>query len=498
MSQETDTEVYTPRDLLVEKARRLTEEQYRYYEPTGKGEEFINAFADGDNFIILYSAANGVGKTCTLVNLLAHLFWNTGENPYFNGKLFKDFPYSKRGRIVSTPTNVEKNIIPEMKQWFPKGKYKTGKGNKKFESIWKTSTGWEFDIMTYEQDSMEFEGATLGWAVFDEPPPQAILKATISRMRKGGIIIIGATPLGGSAYLYDQFAKGSMEVELTSSETGAVMKYERKIGYIECDIESACREHGVRGHLRHDDIMKMIAEYSEDEKQARIYGKFQHLVGLVFKTFSRQVHVIPAFDINMRDYTVYEALDPHPRNPDAVIWIAVDRKGTKFVIDEAFIKVESEEDLASKIKAKASQYRVVKRIADPSAWVNNQHNADGKCLADKLADYGLSYIPASKARTMSDRRIATALKYIEINGYMQKAPEMYIFDTCPVTISEFEHYRWQEYTGKGADNHNANEKPVDKDDHFIEDIGRILYSEPQFIQYVPPAPVSAPNLDPYA
>lgn len=498
LQKNRDIQDYEPRALLIEEARRLTEEQYRYYEPSGKGEEFIDSFASGENFIILYSAANGVGKTATCSNILAHLFWNTGENPYFEGKLFKDFPYKKRGRIVSTPTNVEKNIIPEMKMWFPRGKYTTSKGNKKFESIWKTNTGWEFDIMTYEQDPMEFEGVTLGWAWFDEPPPEAILKATISRMRTGGVIIIGATPLAGSAYLYDAFAKGNIEVELTSKESGAVMKYERKVGYIEADIESACKEHGVRGHLKHEHIMQMVAEYSEDEKQARIYGKFQHLVGMVFKQFSRKVHVIPPFNIDIKNYSVYEYLDPHPRNPDAVLWVAVDRKGTKFVIDELFVKVTSEEDLASRVKSKASQYRIIRRMADPSAFNSNQHNDEGKSLADKLTEYGLNYVPATKQRAMADRRISTALQYTEINGYMQKAPEVYFFDTCQRTIWEMEHYRWQEYTGKSADLHNPKEKPVDKDDHMVENLGRCLYNEPQFVPMTTPAPVEAPNLDPYS
>lgn len=498
MPKAKDTEEYEPRDVLIEKARRLTEEQYRYYEPSGKGEEFIDAFASGENFIVLYSAANGVGKTATVSNILAHLFWNTGENEYFNGELFKNFPFLKRGRIVSTPTNVQKNIIPEMKTWFPKGRYTAKRGNKTFESIWTTDSGWEFDIMTYEQDSMEFEGVTLGWAWFDEPPPQAIFKATVSRMRKGGIIIIGATPLAGSAYLYDAFAKGNYEVELKSSEDGTITKFQRKVAYIEADIESACREHGVRGHLRHQDIENMVAEYSEDEKQARIYGKFQHLVGLIFKRFNRKVHVIPPFAITPRDFTVYEFLDPHPRTPDAVMWVAVDRKGTKYVIDELFVKVDSIADLAWRIKSKASQYRVVKRMADPWIFVPNQHLDDGRTLAEKLADEGLPYIEATKERAMSDRRITDALSYTEINGYMQKAPEVYIFDTCQRTIFEFEHYRWQEYTGKAADLHDPKPKPVDKDDHMIENLGRALYNEPVFVPYTPPAAIPQPNLDPYA
>lgn len=484
------------REIKIEELRRMEEEKYRFYEPSGKGEEFINAFASGENFIVLYSAANGVGKTCTCSNLLAHLFWPTEENPYFQGKMFKAWPYLKRGRIVSSPTNIDKNVIKELKDWFPKGRYTAKKGNKKFDSVWTTDTGWEFDIMTYEQDSMEFEGVTLGWAWFDEPPPEAIFKATISRMRKGGIIFIGATPLAGSAYMYDAFAKGNFTTEIKGND-GVIIKHERKVAYIEADIWSASRTKGVRGHLRDEDINNIIAEYSEDEKQARIYGKFQHLVGMVFKEWNRNVHVIRPFNIDIKNFTVYEFLDPHPRNPDAVLWVAVDRKGTKYVIDEMFIKVESTEELAMKIKSKASQYRVVKRMADPWIFVKNQHNQHGKTIGMELADLGLSYMEATKQRTMADRRIRDALNYTEINGYMMKAPEVYVFDTCQRTIYEMEHYRWQENTGKSADNKNASDKPVDKDDHMIENLGRCLYNEPVFIPYERPQAIYAPNLDPY-
>ena len=59
------------------------------------------------------------------------------------------------------------------------------------------------DLMSYEQDTKEFEAVDLGFAWFDEPPPESIYKATVARMRRGGIIFITATPLTGSAWLYD-------------------------------------------------------------------------------------------------------------------------------------------------------------------------------------------------------------------------------------------------------------------------------------------------------
>lgn len=489
------------RALQLELLRRLEREKYRYYEPTGVGEEFIDAVACGENFIVLYSAANGVGKTATGSNILAHLFWNTGENQYFNDGIFKQFPWKKKGRVISDPTNLTKNIIPELKFWFPEGRYTTNKGNKTFESIWETDTGWEFDMMTYEQDPREFEGVTLGWAWFDEPPPEAIFKATVSRMRKGGIIIITATPLAGSAYLYDAFAKGNYKVEVTSEEGGVTAEYTRKVAYIEAGIESACKTHGVRGHLEHEHIMNIIAEYSEEEKQARIYGKFQHLVGLVFKRWNRKIHVVKPFALDPAEYVVWHALDPHPRTKDAGLWVAIDRKGRKFVVDELWVKPENgTKELAYLLKNKHSQYRVVKQIIDPSASIVNQHDEDGKSLTERLNALGCAYEDASKERTLANQRIMDAMAYQKLeDGEMIQAPEIYVFENCQQLIWEIEHWRWQELKGRSSETKNAPNAPIDKDDHLIEDLGRILIQEPQWFP-IPPKrnKIETIQFDPYA
>ena len=479
------------RAIKEEKVRRMREQKYRYYEPNGVIEDFINGYGSGDYFILFLSAANGVGKTAAAANILSNLMCET-DNPWFNGEqggggIFNDFPYLHKGRIVTDSALVETNVINELKFWMPKGKYTTSKGGKHYESQWEVDGGkkgkWDFDIMTYNQDPEEFEGVTLGWAWFDEPPPDAILKATIARMRRGGIIIITATPISGSAHLYDMFAKGEVETEVVLREGEEPVKVKRKVYHVTADVESACKQHGVRGHLEHDHILQMIAEYPEDERQARIYGKFQHLVGLVFKRFSREIHVIKPFPINERDFVAFEYLDPHPRNPDALLWVAVDRKGTKYVIDELYVKPDDTTDLADKIKRRASNYRVYGRWIDPWAFNYDQHKEDEPNLSDQLAAEGLTYLPAPKQRRAADKRIETALNYQEVNGNMIRPPELYIFDCCERLIWELEHYRWDEYTGKTADKHNRKERPVDKDDHMIENLGRALISEHQFVEF---------------
>ena len=193
----------TSEDKLNQVLRlRRRNNRYKYYVPNSKCEEFIELVGTGETFVSLFSAGNGVGKSANGANIVANIVFGKSNN-WFAYPLFEKWPYRKRGRIVSDPTTIQGVIIPELKKWFPVDRYTTNKGGKNFEAQWQTDTGWLIDLMTYEQDAKEFESATLGFCWFDEPPPSAIYKATVARMRKGGIIFITATPLTGSAWMYD-------------------------------------------------------------------------------------------------------------------------------------------------------------------------------------------------------------------------------------------------------------------------------------------------------
>jgi len=242
----------------------------------------------------------------------------------------------------------------------------------------------------------------------------------------------------------------------------------KSAGMIWADVEANCIEHGIRGRLKHSDIEKMVAQYTDDEKHARIHGKFHHF--------------IKPSEVTKKDYIVLEALDPHPRNPDAVMWLAVDNKGTKFIVDELY-GVFTTGELAKRIEKKADRYRLGMRLADPSAFEEDKHqdNPVEQTLAAKLWDLGLEYQAATKNRRRADRRIKDALDYEMKGEEIIVAPELYIFDTCKRTIWELEHLVWDEWRGTAAERKSPKEKPVDKDDHMIENLGRILVQEPEFI-----------------
>lgn len=74
-----------------------------------------------------------------------------------------------------------------------------------------------------------------------------------------------------------------------------------------------------------------------------------------------------------------------------------------------------------------------------------------------------------------------------------------MFKNCERHIWEMEHYRWDEWRGKTRGEKTPKEKPVDKDDHMIENLGRFLMSNPQFRAYIPQQrqQVARPNMDVY-
>lgn len=457
----------TPLEIKKLKLQML-EYKHRSYIPIGRGQEFIDKVSSGENISILLEAANGVGKTMLMVNLLANLFWKV-NNPYFQGKLFKNWIYPKKGRIISDPNTITETIIPMLRAVFPINRMKTGdkfittKEGKRFESNWKTDTGWEFTIMTYEQEVKEFESATLGFVWMDEPPPEPIYKANFARLRMGGIAMITETPLSGSQWLYDEF------IELSPNK----LQSQRK-AIVHAELEDACEEHGMRGFIKHQQILDMVSQYDDDDMQARVFGKHAHLSGLIFKKWDTKVHVIKPFKISDEDYITVHALDPHPRVNDAGLWVAFGKDGRIIIVDELWGDWDTDE-LAIRLKGINKSYRMSNHLLiDPSAFNVDKHT--GRSLAGELQNQGLMYEPGSKERSNAIRLIRDVIDYQIQNGAFVKKPKLYCFDTCQQTIWEMSHWQWENWQGKTTAYKTLKEKPVDKDDHMIENLGRILLS----------------------
>ena len=463
--------LYTERNEAIESNLSQT------YVPNGKAEEFIKIVGAGKTFVSMFVAANGVGKSAAGANIVTNIIFSP-QSKWFQYPLFQKWPYEKRGRIISDPTTLKEKIIPELRKWFPVNEVKNipdanfeelkeGKG---YTRKITTNTGWTIDLMSTEQDTKEFESVDLSFCWIDEPMPKDRFMATLARGRMGMVVFWTFTPLTYSAWIKDW-------MDERSADAGY-------LNYVEAELEDQCVDHGVRGILKHENIKRISDGFPEDEREARVFGKFGHLIGRVHKGFKRSIHVIKPFPIDERRFTTYKALDPHPRVADHVLYMSVDSKGTKFItgeiISEGLVK-----ELHSRMVAfeAAMNYRMQGRIIDPAAFNDDQHRKENS-VAIQLLNLGEHYIGGSKDLQAGIKRTNDALSYQEVNGRMVKPPELYIFDTCPVAIKQLDEYVWSEWKGPSKDDKQPRGKPKDVNDHQVENLHRLLLSEPIFTHYV--------------
>lgn len=299
--------------------------------------------------IFLVTSANGVGKTTIAWNILLNIIYEnyniyrkitdlqTGEqfSGFFDFPLYNRFPktWPKQVWYVSNADSL-RFIHEELKNWAPphsyiEGEWTESKDGKTYVSrIHFPVTGWTIYYKTVEQDPQTFESANISIIVFDEPPPRQLYKAAIYRTRKGGFIMIPATPLFHAAWFVDDI------VERIPEEGESSFKWHQTVDVWSNCIETAGEWHlGIfgrqkKGNLSKSQIDFQISETDPDEVEARVYGKFQHLVGLIFKGYDRNKIVRPAQSREFPNNYMYRfVLDPHDRKPPAASWYCLDQYG---------------------------------------------------------------------------------------------------------------------------------------------------------------------------
>lgn len=463
-------------EIAEELEARDEREAAKYYVPNGKAEQFIKLVGSDEKFVNMFIGANGTAKTATGANIVANIVFGI-QNDYFKGlPLFENFPYIKKGRIISDPTTIKEKIVPELIKWlprntyqnFPEKLYETSKEGKYYASKFIFNNGWVIDIMSNEQDVKSFESVDLGFLWIDEPMPKDKFLASLARGRLGMIVFWTYTPLFQSGWIKDW-----MDDHLADGDAD----------YVEAEMEDNCKIHGVRGYFEHKSIQRIADSMPEDEKEARVFGKFGHLLGRVHKKFNRKIHVIKPFHLDEKEWTTYKAIDPHPRVSDHVLYLSVNKKGTKIVsgelLSEGLVKMLYQRMLDFETKM---GFRMEARIIDPSAYVDDQHRKE-KSVGSQLFDMGEHYIKGSKNLMAGIKRTEDAFDYEMVGGRFIREPELFIFDICPTTIKQLEEYVWDEHRGRSADDKQQSGRPKDKNDHMPENLHRLLLHEPKFVPY---------------
>jgi phage terminase large subunit-like protein len=446
-------------------------DRFQFYEPCGQIEKFLGLVGNSDNLLFILSAANGIGKTTVLVNLARSLMFGA-DNKYFRHPTIENWPFPKRIRFVSEPSQVGDSgpLATEIHKWWPKGRYQEFKGGHNYVSLYKAGE-WILEVMTYEQLPEQHEGANLGLVMFNEPPPKNLWTPNISRLRAGGMAVVGMTPLTEAGWIFDD----------------VVPRHEQFIVY--ADVEAACKQHGIRGHLEHSQIEKMIAEYDHDEREARIEGKALYLKGLIYKQFSTHVHVLKETVLPPANATIFQSVDPHSDKPFASLWAFVDARGDVYIYDEwpniDFYKWRncqlSIPEYVQIFRDKEQGHPApTKRIIDRHfAEVSHLSGMTRKTLRDEFRDVGVDFTPSYQALEEVDTGIAKVREYLTFNSDRPmdwtNKPKLFINPHCVNTIKSFQRWSRDPKTGKVQDEH--------KD--FMDCVRYLLMADPVVDEPVP-------------
>jgi hypothetical protein len=372
------------------------------------------------------------------------------ESQRFNGAI--------KGRIIAKDfqKGVGEVIIPFLEEWLDeslvKKKYRNPIG---IAVKWTLKNGSVFDILSHEQNTEQFEGWKGHVAWFDEPPPRdkyiATLRGLVDFRGRNWLTL---TPLT-QPWIYDEI--------YTNTD-------KERVHCVTVDMRD-------NPHLPEDAIAEFEKSLTEEEKEARLHGRFLHLSGLVYKEFNPNVHIIDDFPIPPL-WTRYFAIDPHERTPTAVMWLAVDPKGNKYIYDELWLANMDLRAISYAIQAQEGEDKPRVRLIDPH---NDKDNLiqGGFNVRKELMKYGIFCERANSDTQLGKSRIRKDLMVTYNNFTKQVQPTLRVLRRCTQTIYEFQHYLWDDYK-RNKEEHGIKDQVRKKDDHFMDCLRYIYNFDPRF------------------
>jgi len=223
--------------------------------------------------------------------------------------------------------------------------------------------------------------------------------------------------------------------------------------------------------LDSESVRTFIAGLSEEEKITRVSGGWLNLIGLVWKEFRADVHVIDDFKIPT-DWPVVAMIDYHTREPHAIGFYACDPNNVWYQCGEIWRNMSAEETADEIIRhkiAKDTCWRIEHAFIDPLSKGDSEYvkrmgitiDDSFTVIEKKLRTARIQLHVASKDKSSGIRNVQTWLK--GPNG----RPSLYFFRSFAANryghVWQIQRWTWDKDTGR----------PRDADDHFMENLYRL-------------------------
>lgn len=289
------------------------------------------------------------------------------------------------GWVVSLSGDVQRKVAQaEILRWLPKKEIAPGgllmrHGRKDdpegslIEEI-RLKNGCFIGFKTCEQGREVFQGTSLGWVWFDEEPPEDIFKECWMRvMDTRGDIWFTMTPLLGLTWVYNL-------IYLNENNNP-------NIEYFEFEWLD-------NPWLSPEEITEMEMVMTDEEREARQYGRFTSMCGFAFNELRKDIHIKPIQAVPDW-YKRYVSLD-YGFDSLAALWYYVDNFGHARVYKALRKKNLIISDAAKEILKVTGHDKIESFYAPPDLW--NRRQDTGKSAAMIFFENGITLLKVSNDR----------------------------------------------------------------------------------------------------
>ena len=353
--------------------------------------------------------------------------------------------------------------------WIPRSMLIKGR----WEESWSASTrvltlnnNSTLQVMSTDQDLENFVGDSLHAIMIDEGCGESLYRENrIRTMDVGGRLMIGYTPpdetgaAWEAAWMYNQIYERGLPGPTKDPEVDSFTLFTEDNRMLD-PVE----------------IKKISDGLTDEQRETRLHGRFMHLSGLIYPIFTSQpavwcfqckkkafvvnglcskcqgdnlaeyCHEIEPFD-TAYTYPIVYMLDPHPRKPYMMMWIAVGPMDDAFQIAEMECDLEPVElrDKVFELEGDLGLH-VMKRVMDPNMAESPAHAAGRRhvTVRDELDAVGLRCDLADDSFAPGKTRLTQMLT----PDPLTLKPQAHVFSSCQGTISQFKKFSWDEWSSR--------------------------------------------------
>lgn len=214
-------------------------------------------------------------------------------------------------------------------------------------------------------------------------------------------------------------------------------------------------------HIPKEEIDDAKEHMGEDSFAQEWMGEFRKMVGLIYKDFLREKHMVEMPDFNSLrgpGYTYTRALDFGYGHKSALVYFAVNNNGQEiYGYDGMYKEGMTERQIAEVVKAKDAGRIITNPVADSAQPMSIQ----------QLLEFGANFNPVEKGPDSVKHGIAKVAELLKVRADTGKPTLMFNKDLDWIA-KEFEQYRWME--NKSADTGAIKEVPFKHQDDAMDAI----------------------------